>query len=61
MKTVLLTLPFLLMSLMLTGQQMSMGMRYQAVVRDADGHLIVNEPVTVRIEMVTMDGSPQVY
>lgn len=61
MKTLLLSLTFVFMSLFLSAQQMSMGMRYQAVVRDADGKIIADEPITARIEMVTMEGISQVY
>ena len=61
MKTLLLSFTFAFMSLFLSAQQLSMGMRYQAVVRDADGKIIADEPITARIEMVTMEGISQVY
>lgn len=61
MKKLLLFLLFVSSTFLLVAQHAPMGMRYQAVVRDADGAIISNEQITARIELMTMENDPQVY
>ena len=60
MKKLLLSFLFLTFTLFLEAQYAPMGMRYQAVVRDADGAIISNESITARIELLTMQDN-QIY
>lgn len=61
MRKTLLTLPIILFALAAIGQNSPLGMRYQAVIRDADGSIIADEKITAKIEMLSLDGLSKVY
>lgn len=61
MKSILLFIPLILTCIHLSGQNVPSGMRYQAVVRDTEGAILTNEIMRARVELLSMEGNPEVF
>ena len=59
-KLIIFCLAILLSGVFVFGQNLPLGMRYQAIARDVEGMLMSNEQMLARIEMITYDKAEKV-
>jgi len=57
---ILFIMGLVLTSAMMFAQNTPVGMHYQAIARDADGQLIANENMVIKVEIMTMEPKEQV-